>query len=99
MFDDLSEQDTWTLADMASKLPSGLAGMYRRVMSTLCEALQEERPDLHSLLRDRLLPVLVAARDSLTVEELGWAAGASVEEVSVEGLRFRLCQESTELKE
>ncbi|KAJ9522288.1 hypothetical protein QJQ45_008138 [Haematococcus lacustris] len=36
-----------------------MEGMYRRVLSTLQEALEAERPDVLELLRTRLLPVLV----------------------------------------
>ena len=63
---------------MAAHLPRGLAGMYQHVMKTLYEALQAERPDMLLLLRERLLPVLVAARDSLTVEQLGITVGVGV---------------------
>ena len=81
-FDALAEQEQWTLAGMAARLPRGLAGMYQHVMKTLCEALQAERPDMLRLLREQLLPVLVAARDSLTVEQLGIAVGPSSADVS-----------------
>ena len=77
-FDALAEQEQWTLAGMAARLPRGLAGMYQHVMKTLCEALQAERPDMLRLLRERLLPVLVAARDSLTVEQLENAMGVGM---------------------
>ncbi|KAJ9527086.1 hypothetical protein QJQ45_025204 [Haematococcus lacustris] len=78
-FDDLSEQATWTLQEMEARLPSGLEGMYRRVLSTLEEALQTERPDLLELLRTRLLPVLVACLEPLTVQELAWATGCEAD--------------------
>ena len=79
-FDDLSEQPTWALSEIKAKLPEGLGGMFLAVMKTLTQALQEERPDLMQLLR-RLLPVLVAARDSLTVEELAWATDTAFDKV------------------
>ena len=83
-FDALGEQEQWTLAGMAARLPRGLGGMYQHVMKTLCEALQAERPDMLRLLRERLLPVLVAARDSLTVEQLGIAVGVGVDTSSAD---------------
>ncbi|GFH17743.1 WD_REPEATS_REGION domain-containing protein, partial [Haematococcus lacustris] len=85
-FDDLSEQATWTLHEMEARLPSGLEGMYRRVLSTLEEALQTERPDLLELLRTRLLPVLVACLEPLTVQELAWATGCEADTGKVQQL-------------
>ncbi len=49
--------------------------MYRRVLMVLTDALRSERPDLLDLLVKKVLPVLVAVRDPLTVEELEWAVG------------------------
>ncbi|KAL6759842.1 hypothetical protein V8C86DRAFT_1227862 [Haematococcus lacustris] len=89
-FDDLSEQATWTLQEMEARLPSGLEGMYRRVLSTLEEALQTERPDLLELLRTRLLPVLVACLEPLTVQELAWATGCEADTGKV-GSRASWC--------
>ena len=83
-FDDLSVQKSWTPAEIKERLPDGLGGMFRRAMKTLFNALQAERNDLQELLL-LLLPVLVAARDSLTVEELAWATGADVNEVCASG--------------
>ncbi|GFH09405.1 WD_REPEATS_REGION domain-containing protein [Haematococcus lacustris] len=85
-FDDLAEQATWTLQEMEARLPSGLEGMYRRVLSTLEEALQTERPDLLELLRTRLLPVLVACLEPLTVQELAWATGCEADSGKVQQL-------------
>ena len=48
----------------------------RRVLASLYAALQEERPELLALARGRLLPMLVACREPLTVAELVWATGA-----------------------
>ncbi|GFH22570.1 hypothetical protein HaLaN_20051, partial [Haematococcus lacustris] len=70
--DDMAEQSSWTLQEMEAQLPSGLEGMCRQVLSTMQEALQAERPDLLELLRTRLLPVLVACLEPLTVQELAW---------------------------
>ena len=81
VFEDLRDQATWSLEEMEARLPHGLAGMYRRVMTTLCEALQEERPDMLSLLKARLLPILVASSDTLTVDQLVWAVGLNRVEV------------------
>ncbi|KAJ9527505.1 hypothetical protein QJQ45_025765 [Haematococcus lacustris] len=85
-FDDLAEQESWTLHEMEERLPSGLEGMYRRVLSTLEEALQTERPDLLELLRTRLLPVLVACLEPLTVQELAWATGCEADTGKVQQL-------------
>ena len=82
VFEDLHDQATWSLEEMEARLPYGLAGMYRRVMATLCEALQEERPDMLLLLQGRLLPILVASSDVLTVDQLVWAVGSNRVEVS-----------------
>ena len=82
VFEDLQDQASWSLEEMEARLPYGLEGMYRRVMTTLCEALQEERPDMLSLLQGRLLPILVASSDVLTVDQLVWAVGSNRVEVS-----------------
>ena len=47
------------------------------MLTTLFDALREERPELLVLARERLLPVLVACREPLSVEELVWATGAA----------------------
>ena len=69
-----------------AKLPpgTGVGSVYLYSMQTVRAALAAERPDLESLLMERLLPVLVSSRQLLTVEELAWAAGgADVKDVSV----------------
>ena len=47
-------------------------------------AAEDEHPGMERLLFGRLLPVLVASRELMTVEELAWAVGAAdIEDVSV----------------
>lgn len=77
VFEELAEQGTWTLGEMEARLPSGLQGMFRRVMDTLCDALRQEAPHLLELLQRKLLPVLVAVREPLTARELAWVVGGS----------------------
>ena len=63
------------------------------MLQTLKDALvagRKEHPGLETLLFGRVLPVLVASRELLTVEELVWAVGESdVERVgtSLDGSR------------
>ncbi|KAL6756673.1 WD40-repeat-containing domain protein [Haematococcus lacustris] len=85
-FDNLAEQETWTLQELKARLPSGLEGMYHRVLSTLQKALEAERPDLLELLHTRLLPVLVACLEPLTVPELAWATGCEADTSKVQQL-------------
>ncbi|KAJ9532875.1 hypothetical protein QJQ45_010968 [Haematococcus lacustris] len=85
-FDNLAEQETWTLQELKARLPSGLEGMYHRVLSTLQEALEAEQPDLLELLRTCLLPVLVACLEPLTVPELAWATGCGADTSKVQQL-------------
>ena len=82
IFQDLNDRPAWTLVEMED-LPSGLDGMYRHIMTTLCDALRAERPDLLTLLQGRVLPVLVAARDLLSVASLAWACGAELDDVKL----------------
>ena len=91
VFEDLHDQASWSLEEMEARLPYGLAGMYRRVMTTLCEALQAERPDMLLLLQGRLLPILVASSDVLTVDQLVWAVGSNRVEVSCYCVCAGLC--------
>jgi hypothetical protein len=77
VFEELADQATWTLAEL-ERLPDGLQGMFRRVMDTLCDALRQEAPDMLDLLLQRLLPVLVAVQEPLTVKELAWAAAGDL---------------------
>ena len=80
IFHDLADRPAWTVGEM-ERLPSGLEGMYRHIMTTLCDALGAERPELLTLLRGGVLPVLVAARDLLSVASVAWACGAEVHDV------------------
>ena len=82
IFHDLADRPAWTVGEM-ERLPSGLEGMYRHIMTTLCDALRAERPDLLTLLQGRVLPVLVAARDLLSVASLAWACGAELDDVKL----------------
>ncbi|GFH09203.1 WD_REPEATS_REGION domain-containing protein [Haematococcus lacustris] len=85
-FDNLADQATWTLQELEARLPSALEGMYHRVLGTLQKALEAERPDLLELLRTRLLPVLVACLEPLTVQELAWATGCEADTSKVQQL-------------
>ena len=82
IFHDLADRPAWTVAEM-ERLPSGLEGMYRHIMTTLCDALGAERPDLLTLLRGGVLPVLLAARDLLSVASLAWACGAELDDITL----------------
>ncbi|KAJ9533544.1 hypothetical protein QJQ45_026602 [Haematococcus lacustris] len=53
--------------------------MHLQVLSTMQKALQAEQPGLLELLRTRLLPVLVACLEPLTVQELAWATGCEAD--------------------
>ena len=81
IFHDLAGR-AWTVDEM-ERLPSGLEGMYRHIMTTLCDALGAERPELLTLLRGGVLPVLVAARDLLSVASVAWACGAELHDVTL----------------
>lgn len=80
-FDALRERPAWSLQALEDELPSGLSGQYRSVMATLRQALQDERPDLLTLLRGRVLPILVAAREPLTGGQLALLAKANAADV------------------
>ncbi len=71
----------WSLTALRAVLPDGLGGMYRYVLQTLVSALHAEQPELEALLRESVLPVLVAAREALSVAELAWATDAPVAQV------------------
>lgn len=77
---------------MEQRLPTGLQGMFRRVMDTLCDALREEAPELLELLRQRLLPVLVASREPLTVAELAWAVRGGEEDAGLADAQPKVCR-------
>ncbi len=73
----------WSLAELRQKLPqsTGVASMYMHILQTISNALEADgRQDLLSLLQMRLLPVLVASREQLTLQELAWAAGGADEQ-------------------
>ncbi len=57
-------------------LPAGLTGAYDLAFAVLSAALQKDRPDLLPILRQRVLPVLVAVREAPTLEQLAWLASA-----------------------
>ena len=76
-----SAQQHLSLQHLRARLPEGLSGVYRHILDTLTGALSAERPDLLPVLRGRLLPVLVASRDALSVEELVWATRDTPEQV------------------
>ena len=54
------------------------------------DALQEERPDLLALMRQNLLPVLVAAYVPLTVEQLVVITGSKESKVSLKRKSYSL---------
>lgn len=66
----------WSLRELGACLPHGLAGAHELSMRVLVSRLAAERPDLVSLLRDKVLPVLVAMREPLSTEQVAWACGA-----------------------
>jgi hypothetical protein len=76
-FQQLATASSWTVAQLRDQLPSGLAGAYSLALGVLQAALRRERPDLHDLLRTRVLPALVAVRTPPTISQLTWLAGVS----------------------
>ncbi len=75
------KKGAWSLDELESRLPSGLEDMCTRVLSTLCDALKAEAPELLTLLTAKLLPVLVASKAPMTLEELAWATDAELSQV------------------
>ncbi|KAF5838041.1 WD40-repeat-containing domain protein [Dunaliella salina] len=73
----------WTPAEMEAELPSGLSGMYRHIMEVLQDALREENPDALTLLRQQLLPILVATKSPLTSQQLAVMTGAEQHQVDL----------------
>ncbi|KAF5843008.1 quinon protein alcohol dehydrogenase-like superfamily [Dunaliella salina] len=73
----------WTIAEMEDEeaLPSRLDGMFRAFMGELQDALQEEQPDTLNLLRQQLLPILVAAKSPLSSQQLAVMTGAEQHQV------------------
>lgn len=71
-----------TRDELSTRMKPGLSGMYQRIMDTLREAFKADGMEhLQDLMLERLLPVLVASRAPLTVEELVWATGAEADQV------------------
>ena len=75
-FVELATKAVWSLDELSQQLPTGLDGMFRYVLGVLHAALSHDRPKLLALLRTRVLPVLVAAFEPLTVAQLVWATCA-----------------------
>ncbi|KAF5837921.1 WD40-repeat-containing domain protein [Dunaliella salina] len=83
-FDELSSKEgLWTPAEMEAALPSGLSGVFRHVMGVLEGALQADMPDALTLLREQLLPILVAAKSPLSPQQLAVMAGAEQKQVDL----------------
>ncbi len=80
-FAELSSRDGWTVQQMAVQLPTGLAGAFQLALGTLQQAMQREKPVLLATMRERMLPLLVAAREPLTAGQLAWMAGIAEAEV------------------
>ncbi|KAG1680576.1 hypothetical protein FOA52_015023 [Chlamydomonas sp. UWO 241] len=79
--DYLSLRERWTVEELEQGLPHGLGGAYYLTMATLTSALGRggtEGQQLLELLTGRLLPVLVAAREPMRVDQLAWACGSDV---------------------
>jgi len=55
---------------MESQLPSGLVGVFQHVLGILTDALEAERMDLLRLMEQKVLPILVAAREPLTAKQI-----------------------------
>jgi hypothetical protein len=68
-------KDNWTAAELEAQMPEGLGGAYALIMWQLTTALRKERPELLQLLTDKVLPVLVAAREPLSPALVAWACG------------------------
>lgn len=80
--DALVGQYCWSMAELKTQLPDGLASMFHRVMDVLDQALlADDRKDLFGLLHSKLLPALVMSLDSLTISELVVATGGEATEV------------------
>jgi hypothetical protein len=77
LFDDLAARHSaWTLDELQASLPDGLAGFFRHALVELeGAAKQDGAASLWWALRERVLPVLVAAQEPLTVEQLVFFTG------------------------
>ena len=70
-------KDSWSLDEVESALPEGLGGAYWLIMKQLTSALRKDRPELLSLLMEKVLPVLVAGYQPLSPEIIAWACSPS----------------------
>eukprot|EP00798_Chlamydomonas_sp_ICE-L_P004685 gene4686-14887_t len=83
-FDQLSERPGfWRLDELVLILPEGLNGTYRYLLGRVRRTLQAGTPEqqrLWDLLHERTLPVLLVAREALSVAKLAWLAGVRPED-------------------
>lgn len=84
LFDDLAAQSSvWSLDQLQSALPEGLSGFFAHTLSDIQAAAKADGAGaLWWALRERVLPVLVAARQALSVEQVVWLSGQGEGEVS-----------------
>ncbi|KAF5840146.1 hypothetical protein DUNSADRAFT_17630 [Dunaliella salina] len=75
------QRSNWSLDDIRAELPSGLGGIFQHIMDTLQGALAEERPDLLVLLRQKLLPILVASKEPLSTVQISIIADEELGQV------------------
>ncbi|KAF5830814.1 quinon protein alcohol dehydrogenase-like superfamily [Dunaliella salina] len=78
-----SREGRWTPAEMKKEelLPSGLDGMFHHVLGEVQDALRKEKPDALVLLREQLLPILVAAKSPLSPQQLAVMIGVEQDQV------------------
>lgn len=75
----------WSVKQLESKLPagSGVEAMYLYSMQRIGQVLGQDRPDLLKVLKEKLLPVLCALRDLLTVDQLALVTEESPQETDL----------------
>lgn len=83
LFDDLgSKAGCWSLGELETTLPDGLTGFFAHTLAELETAARADGAgSLWWTLRERVLPVLVVAKEALSVEQLVWLCGEEEEQV------------------
>jgi hypothetical protein len=78
----LKPASRWTPDQLEQNLPpdSGVYSTFLYSLEQLQQALVVDWPELVELLMRRVLPVLAVCRQLLTLEELAWAVGVSIDD-------------------
>lgn len=71
VFDYIKLRESWDQKDLQA-LPQGLGGTYELLMKIVDEALKRERPELQKLLKERLLPILSASAEPLSLTQVNF---------------------------